>query len=195
MSRYAYSTLDPSASTTRLMNLMPGSFDDDINISLETLDLANDDNREFEALSYAWGSKDNPLEISITDPSTNIKASLPVTRDLALALRYLRLPHLTRTLWIDVICIDQQNLEERGHQVKRTGDVYHTARQVIIWLGPATDDSALAVGVLHGISAMIEVDWNTFTMRPTTQADANWANAQLPSLWDDKTLPCGTIRH
>ena len=80
------------------MNLMPGLFDDDINIFLETLDLANDDNREYEALSYAWGSKDNPLEISITDPSTNIKASLPVTQDLALALRYLRLPQLSRTL-------------------------------------------------------------------------------------------------
>ncbi|CAL8574427.1 hypothetical protein XPA_000387 [Xanthoria parietina] len=187
MSRYAYSTLDPSASTTRLMNLMPGSFDDDIDVSLETLDLANDDGREYEALSYAWGSKDNPLEIYITDPSTNIKACLPVTRDLALALRYLRLPQLSRMLWIDAICIDQENLEERGHQVKKMGDVYHTARKVIIWLGPASDDSGIAVRSLQEISAMIEVDWNTGTMRPKTRADANWANTQLPWMWDDKT--------
>ena len=166
---------------------MPGSFDDDIDVSLETLDLANDDGREYEALSYAWGSKDNPLEISITDPSTNIKACLPVTRDLALALRYLRLPQLSRMLWIDAICIDQENLEERGHQVKKMGDVYHTARKVIIWLGPASDDSGIAVRSLQEISAMIEVDWNTGTMRPKTRADANWANTQLPWMWDDKT--------
>ncbi|KAI4112105.1 MAG: hypothetical protein LQ339_000113 [Xanthoria mediterranea] len=167
---------------------MPGSFDDGINISLETLDLANDDNREYEALSYAWGSKDNLLEISITDPSTQIKASLPVTRDLALALRYLRLPQLSRTLWIDAICIDQENLEERGHQVKKMGDVYHTARQVIIWLGPATDDSSIAVRSLREISAMIEVDWNTWAMRLTTPANTNWANTQIPWTCDDKTL-------
>lgn len=170
------------------MNLMPGSFDDDINVSLEILDLADDNGREYEALSYAWGSKDNPLEISFTDPSTNIKASLLVTQDLALALRYLRLPQLSRTLWIDAICIDQENLEERGHQVKKIGDVYHTARQVIIWLGPATDDSGHAVRFLHEISARIAIDWITFVIRPTTRADANWVNTQLPSLLDDKTL-------
>lgn len=172
---------------------MPGLFDDDINVILETLDLANDDNREYEALSYAWGSKDNPLEISITDPSTNIKASLPVTQDLALALRYLRSPQFSRTLWIDAICIDQENLEERGHQVKRMGDVYHTARQVIIWLGPATDDSGFAVKIFREISARIEVDWNNLTMRPASRADANWANTQITWIWDDKIS--NSVRH
>lgn len=187
MSRYAYAPLDPLASTTRLMNLLPGLFDDDIIISLETLDLANNRHRQYEALSYAWGSKDNPLEIFITDPSTNIQAILPVTQNLALALRYLRLPHLSRTLWIDAICIDQQNLEERGHQVKKMGDIYHTTRQVIIWLGPATDYGAFAVRILRGISATIEVDWQTLTMTCTTPADGNWANTQIPLMCDNRT--------
>ena len=68
------------------------------------------------------------------------------------------------------------------------GDVYHTARQVIIWLGPATHDSGHAVRFLHEISARIAIDWITFVIRSTTRAGANWVNTQLPSLLDDKTL-------
>jgi hypothetical protein len=44
-----------------------------------------------------------------------------------------------RILWIDVICINQDNLQKRGHQVRQMNKIYEEAEQVIIWLGLATE--------------------------------------------------------
>lgn len=42
---------------------------------------------------------------------------------------------LTEALWIDSICIDQESLEERSHQVQQMGDIHIKAKEVYIWLG------------------------------------------------------------
>ncbi|KAF2728338.1 hypothetical protein EJ04DRAFT_449524, partial [Polyplosphaeria fusca] len=38
-------------------------------------------------------------------------------------------------LWIDALCIDQENIHEQEVQVKRMGGLYHFAKRVLIWLG------------------------------------------------------------
>ncbi|KAK1707138.1 heterokaryon incompatibility protein [Colletotrichum acutatum] len=38
-------------------------------------------------------------------------------------------------LWVDAICIDQQESQERCHQVQLMGQIYEAARSVIVWLG------------------------------------------------------------
>jgi hypothetical protein len=43
--------------------------------------------------------------------------------------------HANRPLWIDAICIDQDNNAERGHQVQRMGQIYSGAEEVLVWLG------------------------------------------------------------
>ena len=40
-------------------------------------------------------------------------------------------------LWIDALCIDQENDQERNHQVGLMGRLYSSARTVLVWLGPA----------------------------------------------------------
>jgi hypothetical protein len=52
------------------------------------------------------------------------------------------MPFVTRTIWIDQLCIDQANLEERKHQVGMMQHIYQNAATVLIWLGP--DDEELA---------------------------------------------------
>ncbi|EEU33466.1 uncharacterized protein NECHADRAFT_98482 [Fusarium vanettenii 77-13-4] len=76
--------------------------------------------------------------------------------DAGNALRCLRLPDGPRTLWIDAICINQTDLGERSAQVGRMCDVYSLASRVIIWLGPAADDSTLAVTSLGRLGAQVE---------------------------------------
>jgi hypothetical protein len=46
-------------------------------------------------------------------------------------------------LWIDAICIDQDNFLERGHQVKQMGEIYSAAKTVLVWLGPEVGKSIL----------------------------------------------------
>ena len=47
--------------------------------------------------------------------------------------------------WIDSICIDQSNLQERAHQVQLMQLIYRQAEQVIVWLGKPSNDSDLAI--------------------------------------------------
>lgn len=51
--------------------------------------------------------------------------------------------------WIDSICIDQANLQERGNQVRRMKEIYRNAHEVITWLGPQSDDSDTALDFVH----------------------------------------------
>ncbi|KAJ6788345.1 hypothetical protein PWT90_10130 [Aphanocladium album] len=58
-----------------------------------------------------------------------------VTKNLALALRYLRYRHGVRTLWVDALCINQEDLQEREREILRMGWIYSNALSVIAWLG------------------------------------------------------------
>ena len=55
-------------------------------------------------------------------------------------------------LWIDAVCINQNDIEERNQQVKRMRDIYQQALGTISWLGPATDDGDLAMALLQSIA-------------------------------------------
>jgi hypothetical protein len=65
MAPYSYSPLNEQAKEIRVLTLSPSNFSEEINISLENKTLSIDNRPEFEALSYAWGSTDNPVEIKI----------------------------------------------------------------------------------------------------------------------------------
>ena len=54
-------------------------------------------------------------------------------------------------LWFDMLCIDQNNPIERGHQVRFTGDIYRGAISVWIWLGEEQVESDRALGLLSDI--------------------------------------------
>lgn len=57
------------------------------------------------------------------------------------ALEALRLASAPRHLWIDYICINQNDLVEKATQIPLMADIYRTAQQVLVWLGPSADDS------------------------------------------------------
>lgn len=89
----------------------------------------------YEALSYTWGSKEKVAEITVNG------STMHITSNLYVALRHIRLANQDRILWIDAICIDQDNIEERRHQVQQMSYIYKEAEQVIIWLGEGTEDT------------------------------------------------------
>ncbi|EPE30605.1 hypothetical protein GLAREA_03572 [Glarea lozoyensis ATCC 20868] len=86
----------------------------------------------FNALSYVWGNPTKAKTIEI-----NGKATL-ITTLLDLALRDLRDTNRVLRLWVDALCIDQSNTEERNQQVSFMGDIYATAQHTIIHLGPSS---------------------------------------------------------
>jgi hypothetical protein len=89
----------------------------------------------FNALSYVWGSSTETKRIEI-----NGKAVL-ITTSLDLALRDLRDTNRILRLWVDALCIDQSNTEERNQQVSLMGNIYATAQHTIIHLGPSSPEA------------------------------------------------------
>ena len=173
MTPYQYAPLDTEAGYIRLIYLLPAEFTADNRVDIVQKRLEKEDIPKYEALSYAWGESDTPEVIYVGHKGD---VTMAVTRSLYQALPYLRYRNRRRVLWIDAICVDQQNLEERGPQVERMGDIYSLADRVIVWLGPEDSTSVHAIHFLRTIASKVEVDWVTSTVKPLSQDDADWVD-------------------
>ncbi|KAF2188764.1 HET-domain-containing protein [Zopfia rhizophila CBS 207.26] len=142
MSWYHYSSLLPGPDSIRLLRLMPHE-DDAARIQCELFDYSLHESGKgthmFEALSYVWGDPDKPLFISIGEHD------LPVTTNLHAALSRLRDRSFERIIWVDAICINQEDLQERSRQVQLVAKIYSKANRVIVWLGETADNSDRAL--------------------------------------------------
>jgi hypothetical protein len=112
----------------RLMTLHAGQRHDPIVFDLATVKLSY--RPEYEALSYVWGDKDGTERVFLSSGK-----HLLATRNLVDALRRLRHVGESRVLWVDALCINQRDLEERAAQVTQMGKIYSWASKVLIWLG------------------------------------------------------------
>jgi Heterokaryon incompatibility protein (HET) len=93
----------------------------------------------YEALSYCWGDITEKACIQCGD------STMEVTTNIFKALRHLRHPEKhSRVLWIDQICIDQHDLQERSYQVSIMRLIYYGAVRTIVWLGVADDKTKMA---------------------------------------------------
>ena len=107
----------------------------------------------YEALSYHWGSGEASFKIKIY--TEGFPGAFRVRPNLHAALNQLRLPDRPRRLWIDAICINQDDNHEKNAQVSLMADVYSRAESVCVWLGEASPDSNLA---LNFISRIVNLD-------------------------------------
>lgn len=176
MASFRYLPLEDSAQEIRLLSLLEGDFSSEVRILICNIPLAAENPPVYEALSYTWGSTENPVNISVGEvPGV---ATLAVTQNLAQALPYLRYENRPRILWIDSVCVNQNDLQERSQQVERMGDIYRLADRVIAWIGPRDEDTTYGLRLLSNLSSMIEVDWTKRTIRPATleASHAGWAD-------------------
>ncbi|PKK50079.1 hypothetical protein CI102_4728 [Trichoderma harzianum] len=112
MSRYNYDQIDLKGHAIRLLRLLPGSASEQISCEIIQAWLCPEkDVLPYEALSYTWGSAKAPENITVNGKL------LAVTENLYKALQQLRYPNQERILlWVDAICINQDDNKERGHQ-------------------------------------------------------------------------------
>lgn len=97
----------------------------------------------YEALSYVWGDPRSVCSILVNEKA------FPVTHNLFLALKHLRLPYNERKLWVDAICINQEDVEERSQQVQIMQKIYWRARRVIVWLGERVQKPVLIPNLIN----------------------------------------------
>jgi hypothetical protein len=136
-----YQPLDPGTGDFRVLEILPGSSDDVVKCNL----IKSFEGIEYEALSYRAGDPADTKEILVHGHPFNAFATLFG------ALIALRGPSESRIVWIDQICINQNDVAERNHQVQKMRDVYHNAQRVVAWLGPLGDDGKLAIDAVQSI--------------------------------------------
>lgn len=130
LTRETYQLVDSHVSI-RVLRLLPAKSSlEDIECELQVVRLA--DGPVYEALSYTWGDESHRRFISVNDQRFS------VTSNLWAALRYLRHTSETRCLWVDAVCINQQNVIEKNFMVSQMHVIYHNSKRVIAWLGDPT---------------------------------------------------------
>lgn len=113
----------------RLLHLNAEAKADSIAVSLETWDIesAPPDN----AISYAWGAPSERHAITVNG------IRLPVRKNCFHALKQVRLHYPECHVWMDAICINQVDLDEKSAQVAMMGSIYKKAALVLSCIGPA----------------------------------------------------------
>lgn len=138
--------ISPSSDKLRLYGVLKS-------LPLETIKAAT---LEFQALSYAWAHDDEHDYIFLSDAlsgtlddhkdhttNSTIAQETPhrikIHKHLANALKRIREPNAYTWIWVDALCIDQKNEQEKSHQIPKMPDIYANAWNVIVWLGEPPD--------------------------------------------------------
>ncbi|KUJ14675.1 HET-domain-containing protein [Mollisia scopiformis] len=106
----------PGTQEIRLALLQPGIWDDEISYHLTNSSLESP--IAYESLSYVWAQETGHNSIKLNGKEHRI------TNNLFKALKRLRKAREARCLWIDAICIDQDSILEKNHQVALMGAIY-----------------------------------------------------------------------
>lgn len=140
--------------------LEPGRFDEAIVCRLVSIVFGQKSVR-YDALSYVWGDMTETVSITVNTQAFDIHKNLDT------ALRYLRREKGRRLLWVDAICINQHDEDEKNCLVAGMSDIYQQANFVIAFLGPGLEHSRLfdfcndvtaddAVDTFRGFQAMLD---------------------------------------
>lgn len=139
---------------------------------------------KFEALSYTWGGTQGTRYIHLVDGST-----LKVGQNLYNALQDLRMAFQPRVIWIDALSINQDWEEERNQQVKRMQHIYSRASRVVVWLGPESQNSTLALRTLEYLGQQVEYTKSNFWLPAPFRKEKDWWLPEhridySPEVWD-----------
>ncbi|KAI1871279.1 uncharacterized protein JN550_004724 [Neoarthrinium moseri] len=112
---------------------------------------------KYEALSYTWADESGDSSRSKSIFLGDWWDILPITANCEAAIRNLQRRHEYRllngagtlTVWIDAICVNQDDMKERSHQVEMMRAIYSGARHVSVYLGEDTGSSAHAIHTLN----------------------------------------------
>lgn len=139
----------------RLVTLHSAAADTGMELGMITAALSTKPN--YLALSYTWGNPMDGRHPSFQEYETAaryIKCSgrhFQIHRNLYDALWQLGEKQEYTPLWIDAVCIDQENYEERSSQLSLMPSIYCEASSVIIWLGKDDETTEISAHTLGGL--------------------------------------------
>ncbi|KAF9735777.1 hypothetical protein PMIN06_002143 [Paraphaeosphaeria minitans] len=151
---YKYTPL-PSPRHIRLLHIHDYSNEESTNTTtfeIHVVELPSDGKPfAFETLSYTWGAPKRVASLYFR----NEPGAIGLTQNLSQAIPHIARNSQTRYLWIDQLCINQNDPQEKSQQVSIMDQIYKAASRVIIWLGPADDSSIIVKEWLGELNAFL----------------------------------------
>ncbi|KAF4470897.1 multidrug resistance [Fusarium albosuccineum] len=186
--KYTPLNTDPTAAPIRLLILEDGAPGDILRCHLYHADLNT--KPEYEAVSYSWNRdvlrnrlsvmismslpgldwQEHSVEVASTSPSRLLVCDgrvLMIQPNLYDFLVRLRAQRRGCALWIDAICINQDNTDEQARleklsQIMRMGRVYEAAKRVLVWLGESGSYTSTLPGFLKALPAFDRAEYEHF---------------------------------
>ncbi|KAI7089654.1 hypothetical protein KC356_g2306 [Hortaea werneckii] len=158
-SKYAYQPLDKESLQIRLLTVYPATDPSEVPVkcSLWHANLGQEPKPDHETISYTWGRSKECKTVMLDDCPLNV----PVSAERA--IRRMRLQDQSRVLWIDAICINQDDKNEKNHQVGIMAEIYSSASQGLIWLeGEAEASTEKALESINAACAEACAETNDF---------------------------------
>lgn len=149
---YQYRSLETTTRNPhlRILRLSPGEPGDPLHgrLLIASIEITGT-TLEYEAISYTWANeagdsrRQRPLYLD------NNWYRLPITENCEAALRRFRDRKKARFLWVDSVCINQEDADERREQVGLMPEIYSRAQKVLVFLGKDSNHTSAAMFALN----------------------------------------------
>jgi hypothetical protein len=106
---------------------------------------------KYDTVSYAWGSESHDRPILVDGRVFFVSFTLEA------ALREFRARDYSN-VWVDAICIDQNDVDERNSQVRLMAEIYKQSSRLLLWLGVEEAESDLAMDFLFETWPQIQIE-------------------------------------
>lgn len=144
---FQYQKLSSDTKRIRLLDILSRDDFGQSQYTIREVDL--DHPPPYTALSYAWGDPQKCRSILVDG------RKLDIADNLSIALEHINPKKSLRLFWIDAVCINQEDAEERQSQIIQMEKIYSQAQEVLIWLGPESNKSKSAMD----LASIISTQW------------------------------------
>jgi hypothetical protein len=167
--RFKHDPLDHHGSAIRLVKIYP-STEPGLRIQCD-IRIASTDS-EYICLSYVWGDEQPGEWILVNDKKFWARQNLFDFLNSASGLVEMQ----SKWIWIDAICIDQENFKEREHQVQQMGHIFSQATTVVSWLG---NDHAIARFLHFAQTGTYQYEWGRHSFNRSPYWDRAWTTQEV----------------
>jgi hypothetical protein len=163
---YTYSPLDRSRPTIRLLEILPNSTKGQLSLAIKHVSLA-EAKQQYHTISYTWGNDEPSHRVYINSQYLLLRDSI----FSFLMHCYGARSSLPKWFWIDSICINQSDINEKNQQVPIMGQIFRDSYGTLIWLDKLSTKGSFATS--------FQTYWSTIPRNLDDEQESQYLNIFL----------------